>query len=163
MLTTAKHIPNIIIGSTKDLLIWMQLGERGEEGEAIKFLDQKILSIHEIWVHSYLASFPPTTLCPKPSLTENVQWFFFNTWGDIFIHLPHLQLSPECGFTAVLVDTFLYIHRWQQPCSCLCFLQPPPNSSRFQRGKSIDRERLNGHITNKALFSTHSKFICLQQ
>lgn len=137
MLTTAKHIASITLGSTKNLLIWMQLGERaGEEGEAIKFLDQKIRSIHEIWVHSYLAPFPHATLCPKPSPTENVQWFFFSTWGDIFIHLPHLQFSPECGFTAVLVDTFLYVHRWQQPCPCLCFLQPPPNSSQDSREES---------------------------
>lgn len=94
----------------------MQLGERGEEKEPIKFLNQKVLYTSPVFMRTeftVIGSIPHTTVCPNYSLTKDV-------WGvilpvlretDLFMHLPHLQLCPMCGFTAVLVDTFLYVHR----------------------------------------------------
>lgn len=167
MLATTKHIASITLGSTKNLLIWIQLGERGEEKEPIKFLDQKVLYTSPVFMRT---EFTVISSIPHTTSVQTIHWL--KTCGGRFCQHSGRQTS-SCIY-------HIYSSLWcvaLQLCLWTPFFMCTGDSSRVSASTHCSRHQiqhhnsreecrhkeLNGHIRNRAIFSPHSNFLCLRQ
>ena len=110
MPTRTKHIACITLGSTKGLLIWMQLGEMAGEERTFTFPGPKHPECLWVLIPHSLFPFPHISVCQKLFLTQVTQWSCQHSGRHPQRCATLAALSRVCSRTVVLMGMILLVH-----------------------------------------------------
>lgn len=153
--TTTKHIASVTLGSTKDLLTQMQLGERAGEGkELIKFLDQKDPPISE-FESAGSVSLPHTSVCPK------------HFWPETCVGLPASRRHPWAFATFSGLSKSVVAQLGTHFSMCTGDSSHAPASACYTHQQthlrspegSVDVDKQSGQVTNSATLTATFQFL----